>query len=84
MASSDTAPAQQVENDYSKLTRDDFPNDFVFGTGTSAYQCEGGAAKGGRGPSVWDAFTLRTPGKITDGSNGNEAVDIYTRYKFFL
>ncbi|KAL0328040.1 UNVERIFIED_CONTAM: Raucaffricine-O-beta-D-glucosidase [Sesamum calycinum] len=44
-------------------------------------QVEGGAAKGGRGLSVWDVYTLRTPGKIVDGSNGNVAVDMYTKYK---
>ncbi|KAI3468066.1 hypothetical protein Pfo_024729 [Paulownia fortunei] len=81
MASESTVPAQQIENEFSKITRNDFPDGFVFGTGTSAYQNEGGAAKGGRGLSVWDVFTLRTPGRITDGSNGNVAVDMYTRYK---
>ncbi|URD79837.1 Glycosyl hydrolase family 1 [Musa troglodytarum] len=29
---------------------------FVFGTAASAYQVEGMALKGGRGPSIWDAF----------------------------
>ncbi|GFQ05260.1 raucaffricine-o-beta-d-glucosidase [Phtheirospermum japonicum] len=63
------------------IRRTDFPDDFVFGTGTGAYQVEGAAAVGGKGPSVWDDFTLRTPGKITDGSNGNIACDMYHRYK---
>ncbi|KAI3468068.1 hypothetical protein Pfo_024731 [Paulownia fortunei] len=70
-----------VPADYKEITRNNFPDDFVFGSGTAAYQNEGGAAKGGRGLSVWDVFTLRTPGRITDGSNGNVAVDMYTRYK---
>ncbi|KAL0328038.1 UNVERIFIED_CONTAM: Raucaffricine-O-beta-D-glucosidase [Sesamum calycinum] len=74
-------PSQKIHTDFSNLTRNDFPSDFVFGTGTSAYQVEGGAAKGGRGLSVWDVYTLRTPGKIVDGSNGNVAVDMYTKYK---
>ncbi|GFQ02631.1 raucaffricine-o-beta-d-glucosidase [Phtheirospermum japonicum] len=65
----------------SLITRNDFPNDFVFGTGISAYQNEGAAAKGGRGPSIWDAFTLNTPGRIADGSNGNVATDTYNRFK---
>ncbi|PIM99092.1 Beta-glucosidase, lactase phlorizinhydrolase [Handroanthus impetiginosus] len=81
MAGRDTVPAPEVETQYSKLTRHDFPEDFIFGSGTSAYQHEGGAAKGGRGISVWDSFTMRTPHNIADGSNGNEAVDMYTRYK---
>ncbi|KAL0394222.1 UNVERIFIED_CONTAM: Raucaffricine-O-beta-D-glucosidase [Sesamum latifolium] len=58
-----------------------FPPDFVFGVGTSAYQHEGGAVKGGRGPSIWDVFALNAPGRIDDGSNGNVAADMYTKYK---
>jgi beta-glucosidase len=39
------------------LSRASFPRGFVFGTATSAFQVEGMAAGGGRGPSIWDAFT---------------------------
>ncbi|KAL0394220.1 UNVERIFIED_CONTAM: Raucaffricine-O-beta-D-glucosidase [Sesamum latifolium] len=64
-----------------KITRNDFPPNFVFGTGTSAYQIEGAAAQGGKGASIWDTFTLKTPGRIVDGSNGNTATNMYTRFK---
>ncbi|KAL0314929.1 UNVERIFIED_CONTAM: Beta-glucosidase 10 [Sesamum angustifolium] len=67
--------------DNSGIGRGDFPNGFIFGTGTSAYQVEGAAAKGGRGISVWDDFALRTPNMIADGSNGNVACDMYHKYK---
>lgn len=49
----------------SRLSRHDFPKDFVFGAATSAYQVEGGYAKGGRSLSNWDAFGLQKPGLST-------------------
>ncbi|GAU38904.1 hypothetical protein TSUD_119700 [Trifolium subterraneum] len=61
------------------VSRTDFPSDFVFGVATSAYQIEGASNEGGRGPSIWDAFS-HTEGKILDKSNGDVAVDHYHRY----
>ncbi|KAL0314931.1 UNVERIFIED_CONTAM: Raucaffricine-O-beta-D-glucosidase [Sesamum angustifolium] len=82
---SDTLKAAPKKNlqDNSVITRGDFPDGFIFGTGTSAYQVEGAATEGGRGISVWDDLTLRTPNMIDDGSNGNVACDMYHRYKIF-
>ncbi|ONI16621.1 hypothetical protein PRUPE_3G110900 [Prunus persica] len=54
---------------------------FTFGAATAAYQLEGAANIDGRGPSVWDNFTHEHPEKITDGSNGDVAIDQYHRYK---
>jgi beta-glucosidase len=42
---------------YAKFTRYSFPKDFIFGTGSAAYQYEGAYKEGGKGPSVWDNFT---------------------------
>ncbi|KAL0346882.1 UNVERIFIED_CONTAM: 2-oxoglutarate dehydrogenase complex 2, mitochondrial [Sesamum calycinum] len=64
-----------------KLTRHDFPADFVFGGATSTYQVEGGYAQDGRSLSNWDVFALQRPGKIIDGSNGCVAIDHYNRFK---
>ncbi|KAG8650173.1 hypothetical protein MANES_07G009944v8 [Manihot esculenta] len=58
-----------------------FPDDFIFGTATSAYQIEGAANILGKGPSVWDRFTHEYPERIKDNSNGDVAVDFYHRYQ---
>lgn len=53
-----------------------FPDDFIFGTATAAYQIEGAAAEGGRAPSIWDDFS-HTTGKVVDGDTGDVACDHY-------
>ncbi|KAK4388695.1 Beta-glucosidase 24 [Sesamum angolense] len=77
-SSSSSASAETIE--VHDVSRAHFPPDFVFGVATSAYQHEGGAAEGGRGPSIWDTFT-QTHGRIHDGSNGDVAADMYSKYK---
>ncbi|MGQ9368999.1 GH1 family beta-glucosidase [Azospirillum sp. ST 5-10] len=57
-----------------------FPDGFVWGCSTSAYQIEGAAAADGRGTSVWDSFS-RTPGKVRNGDTGDVACDHYHRYR---
>ncbi|KAJ4968327.1 hypothetical protein NE237_015028 [Protea cynaroides] len=39
------------------ISREVFPSEFVFGSGSSAYQVEGAAFEDGRTPSVWDTFS---------------------------
>ncbi|KAM3288041.1 beta-glucosidase 12-like [Capsicum chacoense] len=63
------------------FNRTSFPSDFIFGAASAAYQIEGGARLGGRGPSIWDTFTHKHPEKIFDRSTGDVAVDFYHRYK---
>nr|BAH02547.1 beta-glucosidase [Carapichea ipecacuanha] len=63
------------------INRGHFPDDFIFGAGTSSYQIEGAAREGGRGPSIWDTFTHTHPELIQDGSNGDTAINSYNLYK---
>jgi beta-glucosidase len=55
-----------------------FPEDFLWGTATAAYQVEGAAGEDGRGPSIWDTFS-HTPGKVLHGDTGDIACDQYHR-----
>jgi beta-glucosidase len=57
-----------------------FPEGFVWGAATAAYQIEGAASIDGRGPSVWDTFT-HAPGNIRGGDTGDVACDSYHRYR---
>ena len=56
-----------------------FPDDFVWGVATSAFQIEGAAAADGKGPSIWDTF-CRQPGAIADASNGDRACEHHARW----
>ena len=56
-----------------------FPEDFIWGAASAAYQIEGGAAEDGKGPSIWDDFS-HTPGKVFGGHTGDVAADAYHRY----
>ncbi|MDZ4103790.1 MAG: GH1 family beta-glucosidase [Hydrogenophaga sp.] len=68
-------PAQDI---YRRLPR--FPDEFVWGVATSAFQIEGAATLDGKGPSIWDTF-CRQPGAIADGSNGDVACEHVKRWQ---
>jgi beta-glucosidase len=56
-----------------------FPDGFVWGAATAAYQVEGAVDADGRGQSIWDTF-CRVPGAIAGGDTGDVACDHYNRY----
>ncbi|MEV4288301.1 GH1 family beta-glucosidase [Nonomuraea bangladeshensis] len=55
-----------------------FPESFLWGTATAAYQVEGAWNEDGRGPSIWDTFS-HTPGLVANGDTGDLACDHYHR-----
>ena len=57
-----------------------FPEGFIWGASTAAYQIEGAPDADGKGPSVWDTFS-HTPGKVRGGDTGDIACDSYHRYR---
>ncbi|WP_162012685.1 glycoside hydrolase family 1 protein [Streptococcus sp. S784/96/1] len=61
-------------------TLDKFPQGFLWGAASAAYQVEGAWNEDGKGLSVWDNFS-RIEGKTAQGTNGNVAVDHYHRYQ---
>jgi beta-glucosidase len=61
------------------LSKSQFPDDFVWGVATSAFQIEGAPLLDGKGPSIWDSF-CRQPGVIADNSNGDIACEHYARW----
>lgn len=55
-----------------------FPEGFLWGAATSAYQIEGSPLADGAGASIWHRFT-HTPGKTPNGETGDVACDHYRR-----
>ncbi|KAF9067612.1 glycoside hydrolase superfamily [Rhodocollybia butyracea] len=57
-----------------------YPEGFLFGVASAAYQVEGAVMEEGKGPSVWD-WASRQPGAVTDNTTA-DVVDLhYFLYK---
>lgn len=57
-----------------------FPDGFLWGSATAAYQIEGAWNEDGKGKSNWDEF-VRIPGKTFQATTGDVAVDHYHHMK---
>lgn len=55
-----------------------FPEHFIWGAATSAYQIEGAWAEDGKGENIWDVYT-KEPGRVFEGHTGDTACDHYHR-----
>lgn len=65
-----------------------FPEKFLWGAATAAYQIEGAAEEDGRGPCIWDTYAkdtrvdaLRGKTNILNCENAKTACDHYHRFK---
>ena len=57
-----------------------FPDSFLWGASTSAYQIEGSPLADGAGPNIWQRFA-HSPGRTANGDTGDVACDHYRRYE---
>ncbi len=57
-----------------------FPEGFLWGAATSAYQIEGAPLADGAGASIWERFA-HTPGLTANGDTGDRACDHYHRWE---
>lgn len=57
-----------------------FPDRFVWGAATAAYQIEGAWDEEGKGESIWDRFS-HSQGRVYGGHTGDVACDHYHRWR---
>lgn len=57
-----------------------FPDDFMFGVASAAFQVEGGWNLDGKGPSIWDDFTHSHPERIVNHDNADIGPNSYEFY----
>jgi beta-glucosidase len=60
------------------VTEFSFPQGFLWGAATAAYQIEGAWNEHGKGESIWDRF-VRQPYRVLDGGRGDVACEHYYR-----
>jgi beta-glucosidase len=75
-----TGRAESAEAPLGLASERKFPQGFMWGAATAAYQVEGAASEDGRKPCVWDTFS-HTPGRTKNGDTGDVACDHYHRYE---
>lgn len=59
----------------------DFPENFLIGTASSAYQVEGGWNAKGKTPSIWDDYVHNIPNVVVDNTTGDVGCDSFHNYQ---
>jgi beta-glucosidase len=82
VAAETTPPIERVPEKVSTeaIANARFPQGFLWGMATAAYQVEGAWNEDGKGESIWDRFT-HTQGRIKGAATGDVACDHYHRYR---
>ena len=62
------------------MENEQFPDKFLWGAATAAYQIEGAWNEDGKAESIWDRFS-HIPGMIKNGDTGDVACDHYHRWR---
>ena len=73
-------PHQRLLEPQTRFPPFQFPDEFIWGAATAAYQIEGAWSEDGKGESVWDRFS-HTTGKVKGANTGDVACDSYHRYQ---
>jgi beta-glucosidase len=72
------AASPEERHEFARDLGSRLPEGFVLGAATSAFQIEGATHEGGRGESVWDAFTAQA-GRIAGRATADRATDHFHR-----
>ncbi|XP_047121620.1 myrosinase 1-like [Schistocerca piceifrons] len=64
----------------SNSTLNQFPDGFLLGAATAAYQIEGAWNEDGKGENIWDHMFHEHPEYTNNGANGDVACDSYHKY----
>jgi beta-glucosidase len=70
----------EFTTDDTTINKQLFGDDFIWGVATAALQIEGSCDTDGKGPSIWDAFSVKK-GNIKNGDKPTLACDFYNRYR---
>jgi len=62
------------------MANKNYPEHFIWGAASAAYQIEGAWNEDGKSLSIWDVF-CRKPSAIRNGESGDVACDHYQCYK---